>query len=167
MNVTRLSKQDICGFVVLYKYQVYQYFSYMHKHSKKDSAKRLMAKIASDENEARLFYKKYYDNIENDYAKDELDIIEPFYVSIFDEHIISIDKDVWEKDSLTLHTYNDVFDLFSEKSERFCSFLSTFLSKICQSIDTETQKIIAAFISKEKAYKTSIKLLVEKLLDDE
>ncbi len=164
MNEISLGKQDICGLVITYKALSSEYFSFKYKQSKGKQAKRLFAKISSDENETRLLYKKYYDGIEDGYSKDDLRIIEAFYVSLLDENIIPFDKTEWKKDTSELSSYEDAFELFSKKCDAFHNFLSEMYNN---SADDDIKKMINTFIAKEQSYKTSIKLIIDKLLSEE
>lgn len=164
MNIEeKIGLQDIIGFVVSHKKQSYHYFEYMHNNAKGSPAKRLMGKIASDEKETYLYYKKHYQNMKNSYSKDELGIITHFYISLLETPIFPLVDKERKGDALVLYTYDNAYDLFYKKSNLFSKFMIQFQGNFENS---EYIELIKTILSKEQSYKSSLKLVVEKISEN-
>ncbi len=164
MNIVeQIGLHDIVGFVASHKKQSYHYFEYMHKNAKGSPAKRLMGKIASDEKETYITYRKHYHNIKSTYDEKELSIITHFYVSLLEKPIFPINDKERKEDSLILYTYDNAYDLFHKKSKLFSEFLVNFQENFNKS---DYLELIKTILSKEESYKNSLKLIVEKISND-
>lgn len=160
MKLELLKKVDICGFLVLFKQISYKYYSYLYKYSKGKEAQRLAAKIASDEYELYLRYDNYYQQVPSSYEIDNKNFINIFYITLIDKPIIPIKVSEWKHLSKNLHTYDDIYNLFTNNCESFCDLLHS-LNERC--IDLEGKKIIKTFLLKEKEYKTNINEVIREL----
>ncbi|MFW5799659.1 MAG: hypothetical protein ACOCV8_02490 [Spirochaetota bacterium] len=154
-NIENITILDVCGLAVSQKVLSHNYFAYMHKKAKGKPAQRLTAKIASKEYELGHLYKKFYKRLNFSYSEDKLNVMGIFYNALLnDTPFIPMDKSIWRIEAKSLLSYDDAYNLFTDKNELFFNFLLNLYNKFD---DIDSKKIIKAFLSKEKAHKDEIK----------
>ncbi len=162
-NIEYMSVVDLLGFINMYKTLSYKFYSYLCKKSSGKNARRLLTKIASDENQFRLYYKKIYSEYDSFYDENEINVIEELYLSILDKPIIPMQKNEWKLISKSLISYKDAYNIYDLYSNDIKHFLMKIYNNL---INEKTKLLLRKIINKEETYKDTLNKIYNQLTNN-